>query len=405
MSVRVNPDIFRAYDIRGVFGMDFDAAFAQRIGASMAHHLGNSIVVGRDERATSDPIAYGVIDGAVHAGANVIDVGVLSTPQFYWAIRHSGAHGGIMVTASHNPERDNGFKCVVRHDDRLEVIGGYQLRQIIDTHTPKHRAGGSVTTRDVVPEYADAVAAAAKWHGGHEIAASIDAPVSVRRVLERLAPIAPDDDLAVRFDRDGDRVQFFARGRAVPPDAIFMLLVEHAKLRPVVHDLRFSRSVTERLEALHVSAVRSAVGRLALTTAMHANNARLGAETSGHFYWREFGDVESPEYTFLWVYRLLLHERMTLEEMVRPYLRYAKSEELAVQVKDAKRARTLLERLEAHYREGDHDALDGLTVRYDDWWFNARPSNTEPLLRVVVEADNEKLRDAKVAEVMGLLAH
>jgi phosphomannomutase len=138
---------------------------------------------------------------------------------------------------------------------------------------------------------------------------------------------------------------------------------------------------------------------------MHAHNARLGAETSGHFYWREFGDVESPEYTFLCVYRLLLHERMTLEEMVRPYIRYAKSDELTLPVRDAKRVRTLLERLGAHYRDGEHDMLDGLTVRYDDWWFNARPSNTEPLLRVVVEADNEKLRDTKVAEVMALLAH
>ncbi|HTP57070.1 MAG TPA: hypothetical protein VMJ72_02235, partial [Candidatus Paceibacterota bacterium] len=213
----VNPAVFRAYDIRGVYGEDFDATFAQRLGRHLAAHLGGgTMIVGRDGRATSPVIAHAVADGCMYAGSHVVDIGEVSSPQFYWAVRSLGAAGGIMVTASHNPSSDNGFKAVARHGELLDVLGGHELRQIYDSHGGAHGAGGALETRDVIGDYAAAVAYAADWRGGTELACAIEAPRPVSRVLERLGPVAPDDGFAARFDADGDRVTFFDHGRALP---------------------------------------------------------------------------------------------------------------------------------------------------------------------------------------------
>lgn len=397
----LNPAIFRAYDIRGITGEDFDAGLAQRLGSRVAAYLKAGVfVVGRDVRASSDKLAYAVVDGALHIGAQVIDIGAVSTPQFSWAVRSLGAVGGLMVTASHNPDRYNGFKAVALRDGVLEVLGGHQLRQIYDGHEHAHRLGGAVTKRDVVPDYADAIAYAAGWQGGHALRVAVDAPAPVRRVLERLGPIAPDHGLAVRFDADGDRIAFYERGEQLPADLVFLLLVERLHVEPVVFDLRFSRAVRERLDRLKTGYVVSAVGRLAMTRAMQQTAAVFGAEISGHFYWRTMGGVEAPELTLLQVYRLVQESGATLSHLLEPYRLYVKSPEISIPIKDKKAAEAVLAQLRDMHADGRINQADGLMVEYDDWWFNVRPSNTEPVLRLVVEAIEKDLLDRKVAEIL-----
>ncbi len=398
-----NKDIFRAYDVRGAYPGDFDTTFAQRLASRVAGWLkAGTIVVGRDERATSDELTYACIDGAVYAGANVIDIGVVSTPQYYWAIRSLGAAGGIMVTASHNALSDNGFKVIAARGDSLEVIGGDIIRQVYDSATQEHASKGSVEYRSILDGYAAAVAYAAQWRGGTELCMAIDAPAAVRDVFASLGPVASDERFGVRFDPDGDRVAFFDRGAPIPADFIFLLLAEQLELRPLVFDLRFSRVVHERLAARQTPFTISKVGRLGITEAMHRTRAIFGGETSGHYYWKEFGGMECSELTALRVYEVYRRSGRTLTELVAPYRVNHKSEEINIPIRDTKEASSVLAKLAAHYSEASQDRTDGLTVQFEEWWFNIRPSNTEPLLRLVVEADTKKLLDQMIKEVEGL---
>lgn len=401
---KVNPEVFKAYDIRGVFGTDFDAAFAQRLGERIVSHTkAHTLVVGRDRRGSSDELAYAAIDGALYAGARVVDVGELSSPQFYFAIRALDAQGGIMVTASHNPDRDNGFKVIGRHG---EVVGGERLRQIFDSPGGGHRKGGNLEYYDAVPGYADAVAYAAGWTGGRELRLSIQAPESVLRVLGRLGPIAPDHGLAAKFDADGDRIVFYDEGQAVPADLVFLLLAERIGLSPLVLDLRFSRIVRERLEKLALPYAISRVGRLYLTEAMRAASAALGGEMSGHYYWKQFGGMEAPELTLLLVHGIVGEGRYSLGDLVAPYRKYFKSEERAVPVKDRKHAQQILETLPRTFSGQIVDRTDGITLDAWDsagWWVNARLSNTEPIIRIVAEAKRKDLLEQVLAEVSGVV--
>lgn len=414
----LNPTIFRAYDVRGVYPDDFDAAFAQRLGDRVAAWLnpsagGGAIVVGRDARASSDELAYALIDGAVHAGARVIDVGVLSTPQFYWAIRSMDAAGGVMVTASHNPIQYNGFKVIANHGDILEVVGGHSVRQVYDSHGHSHRPGGNIEYRDVTADYAAVVAYAAGWEGGTELRVSVDAPDSVLAVLKRFGPIAPDHGLVAKFDADGDRISLFDDGQLIPADFIFLLLAEQLKLMPLVFDGRFSRTVKMRLRARNIPFTVSKVGRLYLTDAMHRTGAALGGEISGHYYWKETGGMECPELTLLRLYAIMRSSGKMLSELVAPYRMLHKSDEISIPVRDRKEAAAMLHTIEAHFHDATVRHDDGLTVEYDDpdapagvdWWFNIRLSNTEPVLRLIVEAQQKNLLDRRIKEILAVAGH
>ncbi len=401
-----NPAIFHANDVRGVYPDDFDAAFAQQLGGRVAAWLkAGTIVVGRDGRASSDELAYALRDGAVHTGAEIIDIGVVSTPQFVWAIRSLNAVGGIMVTASHNPEKYNGFKVVANRGDSPEIVGGDALRQIYDSHVHGHNGGGTVTRHAITNDYAAAVAYAAGWKGGVELRVSLDGPDAVLAVIKRLGPIAPDHGLAARFDTDGDRIAFFDDGKPVPADFIFLLLAEQLKLEPVVFDLRFSRTVKERLTARAVSYTVSRVGRLYVTEAMRASGAAFGGETSGHYYWKEMGGMECPELTLLRLYAIVQKSGKTLTELLKPYKVFHKSEEISIPIRDRKEADNILHKISAHFHDATTSRADGLTVEYPDWWFNIRPSNTEPVMKLIVEAKEKNLLDQRVGEILAVSGH
>jgi phosphomannomutase len=400
----VNPGVFHTYDIRGTFRRDFDVEFAQRLGARVAAYLkADTIVIGRDQRASSDELAYAVIDGALQSGARVVDVGELASPQCYWAIRALGAAGGIMVTASHNPARENGFKVIGRNG---EIIGGEHLRQIYDSPGTGHRSGGAVEYFDAVPGYADAIAYAAGWQGGRELRLAVEGPPSILRVLERMGPIALDHGLAARFDSDGDRVTFYDAGVPVPAEWVFLLLAERLHLAPLVFDLRFSRAIRERLDKRRIPYTLSRVGRLALTEAMRATGAGMGGETSGHLYWKEFGGMEAPELTLLRVYSLIAESRYALSDLIAPYRRYYKGDEVAVPIRDNKQARHLMEHIARSFPGCLVDRLDGITLdcwKDTGWWANIRPSHTEPLLRVTVEAKTKKMLNHMISQLQEIL--
>ena len=402
----INPNIFRAYDIRGLWGKDFDAAFAQRLASKVvAYWPDGPIIIGRDSRASSDELAYALIDGALHVGTRVIDIGHVSTPQLAWAIREYKAAGGLMATASHNPGEYNGIKVIARQGEGLELIGGHHLRQIYDSHGHSHHRDGTVQVQDIIPAYARVVASTANWHG-QELTASIDAPLPVRRALELITPIAPDDGFAAKFDADGDRVTFFQDGLLFAAEWIFLLLADNLVLKPLVFDLRFSRAVREYLIARNIPFHESAVGRLAMTENMRATGAVFGAETSGHYYWQSFANMESPELTLLNVARIINQKHQSLDELTRLYARYVKSDEISLPIKDRKASINALEHVATKYQTANIKRIDGIMVDLWDsegWWFNLRLSNTEPVLRLVVEAKTKDLLDERAKEVQEFL--
>jgi phosphomannomutase len=358
-----HPNIFRSYDIRGIPGEDFDAAFAQRLGSRVASYLkAGEIVVGHDGRASSGESAHAVIDGAMHVGAQVIDIGQVSGPQFHWAALRSGAVGGVMIS-------EQGI-AAVGHGG--QVIGGHRLRQIYDGHPHGHSTGGTVDRHDIIPAYAAAVAQAAGWRG-QELSLSLDAPVPVCRAVSLIASIAPDHRLAARFDASGECVNFFDQGTPIAADWIFLLVAERLANGPVMLDPRFSRAVREHLDERGIS------------------------------YTVGTGDREAPELTLLRVARIVAESGKTLTELVAPYPRYHQSQEMSIPVRDNAAALVALDRMAWYFGDGKASQENGLTIEYPDWWFTLRLSDTKPALTLVVEAHEKDLRDQKVTEVMRAL--
>lgn len=223
----MNPSIFRTYEIRGVYGKDFDAEFVRRLSAHVAAYLKSGIfIVGCTTHAQQDGLTYALIDGAMHSGAQVIDIGMASSPQLAWAIRSFGAVGGIL--ANRLPE--SGFRAICNRGGVSEIIGGHLLWQLYDGYIVKPNIRGSVTRRDVIDGYTAAIAYAANWHGGAELRMSIDAPESVCRVLRRLGPIAPDDAFAVRCDPSGEHMTFFKNGKEISADIVDVNVAELPEL-------------------------------------------------------------------------------------------------------------------------------------------------------------------------------
>lgn len=400
----LRAELFGAYDIRGHQDDGIDGAFAHRLGNRIASHLGAGIVVvGRDGRLASKALADAVKSGLRQAGVSVVDVGYTASPHVYWAMRHLGAVGAIMVTASHNDDSYVGFK-VVRRDGG--VVPGPELLNILQTPEVLALNPGSLKDEDVSAEYAREVTRQSGWQAGEVIACGIDAPISVRQVLERIAPIAPSSELLAVFDSDADRVALYEHGAKVRADALGALLAVHLKAGAVVHDLRCSRAVLEYLHEHDVATHRCAVGRVAFQERMTSTGAFMGVELSGHMYWKSFDGVEAPEYALLVALAIMRQSGASLEALAGPMKKYASSDEISVPLQDTHSVGVILDRV-ARFGSGyDIDRLDGVTIDawvHEGWWCNVRASHTEPVIRLVAEAKEKHLLDRVVAEVLALV--
>ena len=402
--VDLHSSLSGAYDIRGHQDDGIDELFAHRLGNRVASRLGaGSVVVGRDGRLASRALADAVKSGLQQAGASVIDVGYTASPHVYWAMRHLGAVGAIMVTASHNDDSYVGFK-VVRRDGG--VVPGSELFTILQTPEVLALKPGSMKDEDVSVGYASEVARQSGWPAGEVIACGIDAPISVRQVLERIAPIAPSAELLAVFDSDADRIALYEHGAKVRADVLGALLAVHLKADGVVHDLRCSRAVLEYLHEHGVATHRCAVGRVAFQECMASTGAVMGVELSGHMYWKLFDGVEAPEYALLVALAMMRQSGMSLNALAEPMKKYASSEEMSVSLQGAQDVDVILERVERFGTGHTIDRLDGVTIdawEHEGWWCNVRASHTEPVARLVAEAKEKHLLDRVVAEVLALV--
>jgi phosphomannomutase len=439
--------IFKAYDIRGTVPDQLREEDARRIGRAIARFLGGGeIAVGRDARASSPALAAALIEGLCAEGAQVVDIGLVSTPMLYFAVERLGAAGGVMVTASHNPAQYNGMKICREH--AIPVGGDSGLREIEvlarGPETPPGAVRGTVRRADVRDGYLEHVRSV----GGRcpRLRVAIDcgngmASVGLERLLatlplevERLYfepdgtfpnheadPLKRENledliaavkrtgaDLGVAFDGDGDRAMFVdERGEPIGADLATGLLAGALLRRHpggrVLYDLRSSRATPESIAEAGGVPEMCRVGHAFIKARMRETGALFAGELSGHFYFRFSPSLIHDDGTaaFVALLDVLAEAERPLSKLVAPLRRYAASGEINRHVRDIP---GLLAALEAeHAPHAEIAKLDGLLVRYPQWWFNVRASNTEPVVRLNLEAADDgamrRHRDAILARI------
>jgi phosphomannomutase len=438
--------IFKAYDIRGVVPEELAADDAYRIGRAIARHIdATSLAVGRDARPSSPELFEALVRGVTDEGTEVVDLGLVCTPMLYFAVDHLGSGGGIMLTASHNPARYNGFKVCREHAIPVgEATGLKEIERLAKTAGPARGPRGGVRRVDVQSDYVEHVLAVGGGRAGLHVAidcgngmasvglepllAGLD--LRVERLyfepdgsfpnheadplkLENLRDVSEavklsGADFGVAFDGDADRAIFVDEaGEPVPSDLVTALLAHRVLRRypggTVLYDLRSSRVTAEEIEAAGGLPQMCRVGHSFVKAQMREVGAVFAGELSGHFYFRFSPTLVADDgiAAFVALLDVLVAEGQPLSKLVAPLRRYSASGEINRRVEDIPGILSAIEAEHAGAAEISH--LDGLLVRYPDWWFNLRPSNTEPVLRLNLEADSEarmvELRDSLLARI------
>jgi phosphomannomutase len=447
--VALEPKVFKAYDIRGIYPAELEETGAYAIGRAFVEVFEpRTIAVGRDMRLSSPTMADAVIRGAADGGADVVDVGMIGTEILYFAVGSLGLDGGITVTASHNPKDYTGMKIVRR--GALPVGGDSGLLQIRDRAMAiKGMAGGQapghVRNEDVYPAWSERVLSFVDSSSIRPLRVVIDAAngmagVMLEPILERLPveavrchvepdgsfphhepnPLLPENrefivakvleeraDLGIAFDGDADRCFFVDdTGEFVPGDFVTALLAE-AVLRKepgatILYDVRASWAVPDTVASSGGQALVNRVGHAFIKQRMRKEDAAFAGEVSGHYYFRDFFQADSGVIPMLLVLELLSQRGQKLSEVLEPFrARYFLTGELNATVADA--ALKLQELKERFGPEGEVSHLDGISVAAADWHMNVRPSNTEPLLRLNLEARSRELMERKREEVLAVI--
>ncbi len=440
----IQDSIFRAYDVRGVYPNEINEEVAFAIGQGVARYLNaKRLVVGRDGRLSSPVLFAEVIRGITSTGCSVIDLGQTTSPLFYFSAQSLAADGGVMVTASHNPKEYNGFKIVNAKGELLSGANGLlsELKKYMEPVAPAETFGG-VTQHSLADDYLNLLlelsGAAKEDLGRVRIVADACNGVSSLELEKLFQKInisvvsmffdidgrfpnhAPDISqttnlnmlsqkvtaagaaMGFAFDADGDRLAVVdEKGQVIPAEYILGLLYGSGGSPKTVCDVTTSRSVKE---VLGEQIVLSKVGHVNMKETMLHHQAGLGGEVSGHFYFKETAYSESSLLAMLKLLVLYNHTHKPLSELVKPFRKYARSEHMRIEVGDEDKKRMVLEKIKKHYADGSITELDGLSVEYADWWFNLRPSNTEPVLRLIIEGITPEVVEQKKAELLDLIS-
>jgi phosphomannomutase len=444
----LDPKVFKAYDVRGIYPTDLDEDGAYAVGRAYVEHFEpRKVAVGRDMRLSAPQVAAALIDGLADAGADVLDLGMVGTEMVYFAVGDLELDGGVAVTASHNPKEYTGMKIVRR--GALPVGGESGLLDVRDRAVAGFDRGsgsrGKVEQFDIWPAYIDRVLSFIDVEAVTPLRVVIDAAngmagAMLPPVLERLPinarpyffepdgsfpnhepnPLLPENrefiisktleegaDLGVAFDGDADRCFFVDdTGEFVPGDFVTALLAESVLEKEpganIIYDVRASWAVPETIERAGGVPLVNRVGHAFIKHRMRKEDAAFGGEVSGHYYFREFSQADTGVVPFLLMLELISKRGRKLSEILAPYReRYFLTGELNTPVADV--PLKLQELKERYGVEGSVSHLDGISVDFDDWHFNVRPSNTEPLLRLNLEARSQEEMERKRDEVLEII--
>ncbi len=452
----IDPEIFKAYDVRGLYGEQIDGDVAEQVGRGFVRVIaalsgrpasGLRLGLGRDMRLTAPDLAERYRTGMVSEGALVLDAGMVGTEMLYFLVGSRDLDGGLMCTASHNPKAYTGAKLVERGAIALSGDRGIQdIRRAIEDGLGEPPGGGSSEEVDIAGEFRERALSMIDpskvsdlrivVDGGHGMAGPMVGPLLEQLPVEVVEtcwtpdgtfpehepnPLLPENrrfiidkvreteaDLGIAWDGDADRCFFIDdTGEFVDGDFMTAILAEHllAKADPahpasILYDLRASRAVADTVARAGGRAFANRVGHAFFKTRMRDEGAIFGGEVSGHYYFHDFFNADSGTIPALLILEKLSIEGRRMSEVVGAYKsRYFISGEINSEVADAQ---AKMAELEARYSDARLDHLDGISVDYDDWHFNVRPSNTEPLLRLCLESvvsveDMERRRDEVLA--------
>lgn len=443
----INKSIFKNYDIRGIYPADLNGEAAYWTGRALGKMIGKGpVILGRDMRLGGNELFANVLKGLNDSGVDVCDIGLVPIDVVYFAVAFLDYSGGVMITASHNPKEYNGFKMVRKKDGMMEWIRGLEVLDFLSKNEfTDSEARGVSTKKDIWREYIEHILKFGEVSKIKPLKVVVDAGNGMAgKVIPMLAPELPIDvtplsfeldgnfpshpsnplmpesqveiikkvleigaDLGVIFDGDADRLFFVDdKGNFIRADVTLLLiakkLLEKNPGAGVAYNVICSRTVPEKIKEWGGVPLRAAVGFVNVANAMRENNGVMGGELSGHYSFRENGYADSGFIAFLIILQMISESGQKLSEIVAPFRKYAKGDEVNFPLGFLS-AERVIEEVSRRYADAKQDRLDGLTLEYPDWWANVRASNTEPLLRVTIEADTKEIFELKKEELLGFI--
>ena len=448
----INPNIFKAYDVRGLYPQEVNEDAARLIGQGFVSYLNaKRIAVSRDMRLSSPSMAAAFIEGARSQGADVVDYGMMGTDMLYFAVARDGHDGGVQITASHNPKEYNGIKMVRKEAFPLSGEAGINdIRDMIAANQlpPPAAKQGSLTEANVVDDYVKHVLSFVDLSilkpfnvvldAGSGIAGMV-APLlfkhiptkklttlcfevdgtfpnheanplieeNRRDITERV--IAEKADIGIAWDGDADRCFFLdGSGEFIAGDFVTALLAEAFLIKhpgaKIVYDVRASYAVKDTAAKYGSEALMNRVGHAFFKRRMREDNAIFGGEVTGHYYFRDNFYADNGFIPALLILELMSRKGMTLRDLLAPLReKYFISGEINTRVSDISKAQAKIDGLSAKYNTGKVYTMDGISAEFDDWHFNVRGSNTEPMLRLNLEATTQALMEQKRDEVLAFI--
>lgn len=441
--------LFGAYDIRGIYGDGLDEAFAQKVGLAYGQYLrpqgGGRVLVAADARTSSPSLKAAFVEGILTSGNDVLDIGISSTPMAVWYAAQAGFDGGAVVTASHMAKKYNGIKLYAQEAKPLGAKNGLgEIRTKVESGLSEAKSKpGTLEHSDIIPEYISFLKRYLKpsrrlkiavdaGHGaaGPELEALKEAladsiemltlntvpdgtfpkrtpnPLDEGSMDELIALVVKEKcDFGVSFDGDADRAVFVDDcGAKVETDLMIGLigaaLVQRHGGGKIVYDLRASRAVPEYIESFGGEAVRTGVGTQFMMGSMKDHHALFAGELSGHYYYADMYATDNAVRTMLEAINMVSTANSSLSRLIKPLTKYSSSGEINLKVVNIQET---LGRLEASIKGGTKEHIDGLSVNFEDWWFSARGSQTEPVLRLTIGATSAKILDERKAQLFALI--
>jgi len=445
----INHQIFKSYDIRGEYPEQLNEYTSEKIGMATVLFLKGikedikNIVVARDIRLSSNSLARSLMKGITKAGVNVIDIGEVSTDTTYFAVGNYNYDAGIMVTASHNPSNYNGFKLC--HEQAMPISFDTGLSTISEiarqTDLPASEQYGKIIEKDILNDYKKHILSFAANLRPSKIV--IDAgngmagkmiPIVFKDLPCKIVPLffKPDgtfpnhepnpldsknlrdlqdkvcetrSHLGVAFDGDADRCIFVdENGQEIGCDIITAIiarkLLQKEKGATVLYDLRSSWILPEEIKKAGGNPYRERVGHSHIKATMREKNAVFGGELSGHYYFRENYFADSAIIALIEVLNILSSRRVPMSNLIAPLKRYSSTGEINFKVTDKDKK---IKQIAEYFKDSKFDYLDGVTIEYDDWWFNVRKSDTEPLLRLNLEGKTKAIMEQRKKQVIDII--
>lgn len=438
----IQSSIFKSYDIRGIYPSQINENTAYQIGRGFVKHTGaKKIFVGHDARLSSLELFRAFAEGAISQGADIYGLGLVPTELVYFAVGTYECDAGIMITASHNPKDYNGFKMMVKNGNDIIWIRGKDLFSTIENGIYEEKPHGKIYKKDVWNDYVEKIM---KFSGDiNPLKIAVDASngvvgIAVSKIKDKLpieitelnfepdgrfpnhspnpleegsanqireAIIENNLDFGFIFDADGDRIFLVDEaGKMISADIVLLILAKYFLQKEagaaVAYNAICSKAVPEFIKKWGGKPIRTAVGFVNVREGLINNSGIMGGELSAHYCFRDYFYTDSGIIAFLTLLQIISAENKKVSELARDLSPYFRSAELNFEIENKEE---ILEKLKEKYTNGKQDYLDGVTVEYDNWWFNARPSNTEPLLRLTIEADTKELLEQKRSEVADLI--